>query len=287
MNTQSALAVSPQERLREYEECWRRGGLPFIGAFADLMLSREANDTAAEFVRSKIRAIVRDPAVAEKLLPRDHPFAAKRLCVDTDYFQTFNRNNVTLIDVRASPILEITPTGLRTADAKYSLDSIVLATGFDAMTGPLRSIDIRGRASTLLKEKWAGGPRTYLGIMVAGFPNLFIITGPGSPSVLSNMVLSIEQHVEWIADCIAYLCHHRITSIEATENAENAWVAHVNEVANATVFPLANSWYVGANVPGKPRGFMPSAGGVGAYRQKCDAVAANGYEGFALSSTRL
>ena len=287
MNTQSALAVSPQERLREYEECWRRGGLPFIGAFADLMLSREANDTAAEFVRSKIRAIVRDPAVAEKLLPRDHPFAAKRLCVDTDYFQTFNRNNVTLIDVRASPILEITPTGLRTADAKYSLDSIVLATGFDAMTGPLRSIDIRGRASTLLKEKWAGGPRTYLGIMVAGFPNLFIITGPGSPSVLSNMVLSIEQHVEWIADCIAYLCQHRITSIEATENAENAWVAHVNEVANATVFPLANSWYVGANVPGKPRGFMPSAGGVGAYRQKCDAVAANGYEGFALSSTRL
>ena len=287
MSSKSALAVSPEERLREYEECWNPGGLPFLGAFADLILSKDANDTAAEFVRSKIRATVRDPALAEKLVPRDHPFAAKRLCVDTDYFATFNRDNVTLVDVRVNPIRKFTRAGLGTADVEYTLNSIVFATGFDAMTGPLRNIDIRGRAGTLLQQKWAGGPRTYLGIMVAGFPNLFIITGPGSPSVLSNMVVSIEQHVEWIADCIAYLRQRRIASIEATEDAENAWVAHVNEVANATLFPLANSWYVGANVPGKPRVFMPYAAGVGAYRQKCDAVAASGYEGFALSSARL
>jgi cyclohexanone monooxygenase len=281
---QSALEVSPDERQRAYEERWRRGGFSLIGTFADLFVNKEANDTAAEFVRSKIRGMIRDPAVAEKLMPTSYPIATKRMCVDTGYYATFNRDNVTLIDARTTPIEEITPTGLRTSDAQYPLDSIVFATGFDAMTGALCNIEIGGRAGVMLKQKWSEGPRTYLGIMIAGFPNLFTITGPGSPSVLSNMVLSIEQHVDWIAGSLAYLREHQLATIEATVDAENGWVAHVNEVANMTLFPLANSWYMGANIPGKPRVFMPYIGGVGAYREKCNEVAAKGYEGCALSS---
>ncbi len=283
----SALEVSPEGRQREYERRWRRGGVCLLGAFTDLIVSKEANDTAAEFVHSKIREIVRDPAVAEKLLPRDHPFATKRLCVDTGYYATFNRENVTLIDVRDTPIEEITPAGLRTSDAEYEVDSIVFATGFDAMTGALCNIEIRGRGGVTLKEKWGEGTRTYLGIMIAGFPNLFTITGPGSPSVLSNMAVSIEQHVDWIARCLADLREQEIGSIEATKSAEDDWVGHVNELGNATLFPRANSWYMGANIPGKPRVFMPYIGGVGAYRQKCDEVAAKGYEGFALTAAGL
>jgi cyclohexanone monooxygenase len=281
----SALEVSPGERERKYEERWRRGGLGLVGAFSDVVLNKEANDTAAEFIRSKIRETVRDPEIGEKLLPKDYPVGAKRLCVDTGYHETFNRENVTLIDTRDSPIKDITPVGVRTTTAEYALDSIVFATGFDAMTGALSNIDIRGRAGIALKQKWSEGPRTYLGIMIAGFPNLFTITGPGSPSVLSNMVMSIEQHVEWIADCLGHLRQNHIANIEARGDAEDAWVAHVNEVANLTLFPLANSWYVGANIPGKPRVFTPYIGGVPVYRQKCDEVAAKGYEGFALNAS--
>ena len=282
-NDLSALEVSAEERLREYEGRWSRGGLGFNATFADLLTSKDANDTAAEFFRAKIRAAVRDPAVAETLSPRHYPVGTKRLCVDTDYYDTFNRDNVTLIDLRTAPIEAITPTGLRTRDEAYALDSLVFATGFDAMTGALLSIDIRGRAGQTLRHKWAEGPRTYLGLAVAGFPNLFAITGPGSPSVLSNMIVSIEQHVDWIADCLVYLREHDRTAIEATVAAEDTWVAHVNEVGNATLYPLANSWYMGANIPGKPRIFMPYIGGVGVYRQFCDDVAAKGYEGFALT----
>ena len=281
-NEQSALAVSAGERQREYEARWRRGGLGFNATFADLLTSEDANDTAAEFFRAKIRATVRDPAVADRLVPRDHPLGTKRLCVDTEYYETFNRDNVTLIDIRPAPIEAITPGGLRTRDAAYALDSLVFATGFDAMTGALLGIDIRGRGGQALRQKWAAGPRTYLGLAVAGFPNLFTITGPGSPSVLSNMIVSIEQHVDWIADCIASLRERRLDGIEATVDAEDAWVAHVNEVGRATLYPLANSWYMGANVPGKPRIFMPYVGGVGAYRQTCDEVAARGYTGFTV-----
>lgn len=284
LNDKSALEVSREERQRKYEDRWSYGGLSMMGAFGDILYSKEANDTAAEFVRSKIRAIVRDPAVAEKLLPRDYPLATKRLCVDTDYYATFNRDNVTLVDTRTTSIEEVTPTGLRTSGAEYKLDSLVFATGFDALTGTLVNMDIRGRAGAMLKRKWSDGPRSYLGIMVAGFPNMFIITGPGSPSVMSNMVVSIEQHVDWIAGCLEYLCENHLASIEATADAENAWVDHVNEVANTTLFPLANSWYMGANIPGKPRVFLPYIGGVGVYRQKCDEIAAKGYEGFALSA---
>jgi cyclohexanone monooxygenase len=281
-----ALEVSAEERQREYEERWRQGGFAMLGAFADIIVNKEANDTAAEFVRSKIRGTVKDPNVAERLLPRDYPIATKRLCVDTGYYATFNRDNVTLIDARATPIEEITATGLRTTDAEFTLDSIVFATGFDAMTGALCNIEIRGRGGAMLKDKWSAGPRTYLGLMIAGFPNLFTITGPGSPSVLANMVMAIEQHVDWVADCIVYLREHQSASIEATVDAENAWVAHVNEVADTTLFPLANSWYVGANIPGKPRVFMPYIGGLGVYREKCADIVAKGYEGFALSAVR-
>ncbi|HEV2055091.1 MAG TPA: NAD(P)/FAD-dependent oxidoreductase [Methylomirabilota bacterium] len=284
-NDHSALEVSPEERLSEYETRWNRGGLGFSSTFVDLLTNKEANDTAAEFFLAKIRSLVRDPAIGEALSPRHYPVGTKRLCVDTGYYDTFNRDNVTLVDIRKAPIEAITPQGLQTRDEAYALDSIVFATGFDAMTGALLSVDLRGRGGKTLQQKWAEGPRTYLGVSIAGFPNLFIITGPGSPSVLSNMIVSIEQHVDWIADCIAYLREHGRARIEATVEAEDGWVEHVNEVGHLTLYPLADSWYMGANIPGKPRIFMPYIGGVGAYRQKCDDVAAKGYEGFRLTGT--
>jgi cyclohexanone monooxygenase len=284
ISTKSALEVSEDERHSELEGRWQYGGATIIASFADVLTNKEANDIVAEFVRNKIREIVKDPAVAELLMPHDHPLGTKRPCVDTEYFETYNRDNVTLVDVRSAPIETITPKGLRTGGVEYELDAIVFATGFDAMTGALFKIDIRGKGGQALKQKWADGPRTYLGLAVEGFPNLFTITGPGSPSVLSNMIVSIEQHVDWITDCITYLRQHDLASIEATRTAEDAWVEHVNVVGNYTLYPLANSWYVGANIPGKPRVFMPYIGGVGNYRKKCDEVAAKGYEGFVLSA---
>jgi cyclohexanone monooxygenase len=280
---QAALAVSPDERKRAYAARWERGGLGFTAAFNDLLVSREANETAAEFVREQIRETVHDPAVAELLSPHSYPIGTKRVCIDTGYYETFNRDNVTLVDIRQAPITEITPGGLRTADADYALDAIVFAIGFDAMTGPLLRVDIRGRDGIPLRERWVGGPVSYLGLAVAGFPNLFTITGPGSPSVLSNMIVSIEQHVDWIADCLAHLRAHELASIEATAAAEAEWVTHAAEVADMTLYPSGYSWYVGANIEGKPRVFMPYIGGVGAYRQKCAQVAARGYEGFTLA----
>jgi cation diffusion facilitator CzcD-associated flavoprotein CzcO len=285
MPEHSALEVDPEQRRAMYEERWGRGNLvAVVLAYNDLITNQEANDTAAEFIRSKIREIVHDPEVADLLSPKDHPVGTKRPCLDTGYYATFNRDNVHLVDVRKTPLVEITPKGLRTTDVEYEFDSIVFATGFDAMTGALSNIDIRGTGNHPLKDKWAGGPLTYLGIATSGFPNFFMITGPGSPSVLSNMMLSIEQHVDWITDCISYMRDHGIASIDASADAEEAWVDHVREVGETTLFPRANSWYMGANVPGKPRVFMPYIGGVGVYRQKCDEVAANDYEGFALSA---
>ncbi len=277
---QSALSVSAEERQREYERRWQRGGLGFGAAYTDLLTQQEANDTAAEFFRAKIHAIVGDPTVAEALVPTGYPFGTKRVCVDTGYYETFNRDNVTLVDLRGEPIEAITPRGVRTLATEYELDSIVFATGFDAMTGALLNIDIRGRGGIALGEKWADGPRTYLGIAIAGFPNLFTITGPGSPSVLSNMMVSIEQHVDWIADCLAHMQRGASPRHRGDPAAENDWVAHVNEVADATLYPLAKSWYTGANIPGKPRVFMPYVGGVGAYRKRCDEIAAGNYQGF-------
>jgi len=285
LNDTSALAVDAATREREYQARWAAGGLGFMAAFNDLILDRWANDTAAEFVRAQIRAIVRDPKVAEILCPKDHPIGTKRICADTDYFATYNRDNVTLIDLRATPITAITPRGLDTTGARFALDSIVFATGFDAMTGTLTRIDIRGTLGARLRDKWEAGPRSYLGLMTAGFPNLFLITGPGSPSVLSNMMVSIEQHVDWIADCLAFLQRQGLSQIEPRSEAEEAWVAHGNEVADRTLYPAANSWYMGANIPGKPRVFMPYIGGVGVYREICDKVAAGGYtDGFLLGA---
>jgi cyclohexanone monooxygenase len=256
-----------------------------VDSFSDIAVDLEANHTAAEFVRSKIRETVLDPEVAERLCPTDHPIGSKRPPIDTGYFETYNREDVTLVDLRATPIEEVTPAGIRTTGGEHELDVIVFATGFDAMTGAFAKIDLRGRGGVPLAERWAAGPYTYLGVAVAGFPNLFMVTGPGSPSVLSNMPISIEQHVEWIGDCLRFLRAEGIDRIEAAPEAEAAWVAHVNEVAGMTLFPLASSWYLGANVPGKPRVFMPYAGGVGAYRRRCADVAANGYEGFVLTRT--
>jgi cyclohexanone monooxygenase len=283
MDVLSAHSVTAEERQKMFEEAWALGGTQVLGVFADVIINLEANTYLADFVRSKIAETVQNPDTARLLMPHTHPIGTKRICVDTEYYEAYNRENVTLVNVRTSPIEEITPTGLRTRDAEYPLDAIVFATGFDAMTGALFKIDIRGTDGQALKEKWAAGPRTYLGLMTAGFPNLFTITGPGSPSVLSNMTVSIEQHVEWIADCLRYLRDHQITRIEPVAEAEDAWVAHVNEVASYTLFPLANSWYLGANIPGKPRIFMPYVGGVGNYRTKCQEIAEKGYEGFALT----
>ncbi len=284
LNDQSALEATADEHAAQYGSRWARGGIGFTAAFNDLIFNRQANDTAADFVRARIRETVKDPAVAEALLPHDHPLGTKRICLDTNYYETYNRANVTLVDVRRAPIAEVTPRGIRTAEAEYALDSIVFATGFDAMTGAVMKVDVTGRGGASLRAKWADGPRTYLGLMTAGFPNLFLITGPGSPSVLSNMMVSIEQHVDCLARCIADLRASAGTCIEATQAAEDDWVAHVNEVADRTLYPTANSWYMGANVAGKPRVFMPYIGGVPAYREHCDRIAAEGYPGFATSS---
>jgi len=279
-----AKEATPEERRAAYEARWAIGGFALLGAYGDLITDLEANATAVEFVADKIRSIVKDPATAEKLVPKTFPIGSKRLCVDTGYYDSFNRDNVSLVDLREEPIEAIVPNGIQTAHATYEVDAIVYAIGYDAMTGALGKIDIRGRGGATLKDRWAGGPGTYLGLMVAGFPNLFIVTGPGSPSVLCNMAVAIEQHVEWISDCIGYLSGRQLGAIEAMQAAQDEWVAHVNEVADTTVYPLANSWYIGANIPGKPRVFMPYIGGFPVYRDKCNAVAANGYEGFTVSS---
>jgi cyclohexanone monooxygenase len=266
-NDQSAIETPEADRLAVYENRWESGGTTFMAAF-----------------NSKIRSMVTDPAKAELLAPTNHPIGTKRICVDTDYYLTFNRPNVDLVDIRNAPIETVTPEGLRVGGKDYAFDAIVFATGFDAMTGALTRMGIVGRAGEALADKWSAGPRTYLGLMTAGFPNMFMITGPGSPSVLSNMMVSIEQHVDWIADCLGHLRDRAVDCIEATLAAENAWVDHGIEVAHTTLYPSAASWYMGANIPGKPRVFMPYIGGVGAYRMKCDEIAANGYEGFALSA---
>jgi cation diffusion facilitator CzcD-associated flavoprotein CzcO len=280
----SVFDVTPEQRQELYEAAWEKGGLQFRATFRDLLVNKAANDTAAEFIRNKIRQIVKRPLTAEKLADIDHPYAAKRPPIDTNYFETFNRDNVSLVDVRAAPIDAITPAGIRTRDAEYNLDIIVFATGFDAMTGPLLRMDIHGRDGLSLAEAWKAGPQNYLGLQVAGFPNLFTITGPGSPSVLCNMPIAIEQHVEWITDCIAHMRLRGLSRIEPRAEAMDRWVQQVNEAANATLLPqVPHSWYLGANVPGKPRVFMPYAGGMPVYRQICASIAATGYAGFALS----
>ena len=279
--THSALEVADDERNRLLEAAWQRGGTGLGRTFNDTMIRPEANQLVADFVRRKIRDKIADPALAAKVLPWNHPIGTKRVCLDNGYFEALGQPHVTVIDARTEPIQAIDETGVQTQNSHYRVDALVFATGFDAMTGALLGIDIRTDDGVTLRERWAGGPVSYLGIAVSGLPNLFMVTGPGSPSVLSNVVVSIEQHVDWITDCIGWMRERGLSCIEATAGAEQSWVNHVNELADATLFPQASSWYVGANIPGKPRVFMPYVGGVAVYREKCDAIAAAGYEGFA------
>ncbi len=277
----SALEVSDEERAEEYERRWQQGGLPFLAAFNDLLTDPAANETARRFVIAKLREIVHDPATAATLTP-DQVIGCKRLCVDSGYWATFNRPNVTLVDLRETPIEAITAEGIATTAGRHPLDAIVYATGFDAMTGALARIEIHGRDGQTLADAWEAGPRTHLGLMSVGFPNLFIVTGPGSPSVLANMMEAIQQHVAWIAECVVHVRDHGHRAIEATAEAQAAWVEHVNAVADVTLFPTCNSWYLGANVPGKTRVFMPLAG-FPSYADQCAEIAAAGYPGFALT----
>jgi cyclohexanone monooxygenase len=280
---ETAAGRSEAEVRAALESFWRIGGARFCSAIADTLMNDATNQLVAEFVREKIRAVVKDPETAAALCPTSHPIGTKRICVDTGYFETFNRPSVKLVDIAQHPIERITASGVQIrGGAFHELDMLVMATGFDAMTGALLRVDVRGVGGARLSEKWAAGPRSYLGLGVAGFPNLFMITGPGSPSVLSNMLVSIEQHVDWTLDCIDWMRQRGYARVEATSEAEQQWVAHVNEVANGTLLPKAGSWYMGANIPGKPRVFMPYAAGVGPYREICDRVASNEYEGFAF-----
>jgi cyclohexanone monooxygenase len=284
VSEKSALELAPEERQAEMEMRWTLGGTPrFMMSFADLLVNAASNDIAADFLRDKIREVVDDPQVAELLCP-EYPVGTKRLCTDNGYFEMFNRDNVSLVSVRDNPIAEITPKGLRLEDgSEYEADVIVFAVGYDAMTGTLLRIDVRGRGGRSLRDEWRDGAQTYLGLGVAGFPNLFTITGPASPSLLTVMVVSIEQHVEWITECIGYVREHGFDAIEPTEDGQDQWMDHHIEVGNATLFPRANSYYLGANVPGKPRVLTVYLGGLGVYRERCSEIAANGYEGFTLS----
>ena len=280
-NMKPALQATPAERERQYEESWARGGLPFLGAFGDLLFEKAANDTIAEFARRKIREIVEHPATAELLCP-ENVLGCKRLCVDTGYFETYNLPHVKLVDVSKTPIERFTPEGIEVDGTQYPLDVVVCATGFAAMTGSYDRIRITGRDGLTLSEKWQAGPRAYLGVASAGFPNLFTVTGPGSPSVLASMIQAIEQHVDWMVDCIAHLRDLGAATIEPLQTCEDEWIEHVNEVSKVSLRSTCSSWYVGANIPGRPRVFMPYIGGFPVYVQKCNEVMSNGFEGFVI-----
>ncbi len=282
--TESTFELSEEQRLTRFEEGWQRGGINALSAaYSDFFTDETANRQAQDFARNKIRETVRDPETAELLCPKHH-IGTKRTCVDIGYFETYNRDNVELIDVRAHPIERLTPTGIQLSDRHLDVDIVVFAIGYDAITGALADIDIRGTDGVALRDKWADGPRTLLGLQTAGFPNLFTVTGPGSPSVLSNMVVSIEQHVDWIADCLIHLRTLGLSRIEASQAAEENWMDHVADLAAETLYPQANSWYVGANIPGKPRIFMPYVAGCGQYRHECEQIVTRGYEGFLLGT---
>ena len=282
MHPKLTLEASPEERRAAFEKRWELGGVLFSKTFADQMTDLAANEEARKFYEEKVRALIDDPEVAELLIPDDHPIGTKRICTDTNYFTTFNRPNVKLVSVRKTPIESIDEGGINTSETHFDVDVIVLATGFDAMTGTLAKIDIAGRGGERLSDDWSAGPRTYLGLGVDGFPNLFMVSGPGAPAVLANMVLHAEAHINWISDCIAYLDEHGYAAIEATPDAVDNWIAECNQRADATLFPKANSWYLGANVPGKPRVFMLFIGGFAVYLDICAEIADAGYKGFEL-----
>ena len=286
LNDVPALSVDEDQRQELYTKRWAIGGTGFLGSFNDLLTNADANYTAAEYVRQQIKKVVNDKETAEILCPRSYPIGTKRICIDTGYFETYNRENVKLVDISKKPIQRLVADGIIVDDQLYPFDSIIFATGFDAMTGSLFNVDIKGRDGLALKDKWNAGPKTYLGLMSASFPNLFMITGPGSPSVKSNMIMSIEQHVDLVTETLLTMRSRGLSVVEPELEAENKWVDHVQEVANKTLFPQANSWYMGANIPGKPRLFMPYIGGVGAYRQICEEIVANNYRGFKFEKSK-
>lgn len=278
--TSSALTVSDEERTATYQRLWDLGGMRFFSAYWDLFNSEAANETAQAFVRGQIRRIVQDPETAAALTPTDHPIGVKRPPLDDDYYATFNRPNVRLVDLRRDPIVRVTKTGVETASGEIPLDDLVVATGFDALTGALLAIDVRGAGGGRLADAWAEGPTSYLGLGVAGFPNLFTVTGPLSPSVLANMPTAVEQHVDWIAACLSHMRREGLATVEATADAEAGWTAEASRLVEGTLYPRANSWYLGANIPGKPRRFGVYIGGFDTYAQRCAQVAEAGYEGF-------
>ena len=286
LNDVPALSVDEDQRQELYTKRWAIGGTGFLGSFNDLLTNADANYTAAEYVRQQINRVVKDKETAEILCPRSYPIGTKRICIDTGYFETYNRENVKLVDISKQPIQRLVTDGIIVDDQLYPFDSIIFATGFDAMTGSIFNVDIKGRDGLALKEKWNAGPKTYLGLMSASFPNLFMITGPGSPSVKSNMIMSIEQHVDLVIETLLSMRRKGLSVVEPELEAENKWVDHVQEVANKTLFPQANSWYMGANIPGKPRLFMPYIGGVGAYREICEEIVANNYRGFKFEKSK-
>ena len=286
LNDVPALSVDEDQRQELYTKRWAIGGTGFLGSFNDLLTNADANYTAAEYVRQQIKRVVKDKETAEILCPRSYPIGTKRICIDTGYFETYNRENVKLVDISKKPIQRLVADGIIVDDQLYAFDSIIFATGFDAMTGSILNVDIKGRGGLALKEKWNAGPKTYLGLMSASFPNLFMITGPGSPSVKSNMIMSIEQHVDLVIETLLSMRRKGLSVVEPELEAENKWVDHVQEVANKTLFPQANSWYMGANIPGKPRLFMPYIGGVGAYREICEEIVANNYRGFKFEKSK-
>jgi cyclohexanone monooxygenase len=284
----SVLETTPEEREREFDRMWDAGGFAFwLANYQDMFFDQKANDLIADYLKRKIRSTVKDPETAEKLIPKGYAYGTKRQPLDTNYFETFNKPNVQLVDAKADgPIEEITPSGIRAGGKEYPVDIIVIATGFDALTGPLKALNITGRGGTKLDDSWKDGPRSYLGLQIAGFPNLFTITGPQSPSVLTNMPVAIEQHVEWITECIDHMRRNKLATIEATEDAQTKWVQHVNDFVNMTLMPGANSWYMSANIPGKPKAFLPylDPEGMAGYRKRCDEIVAKGYEGFTLAA---
>jgi cyclohexanone monooxygenase len=282
--TKNTFDDTPEERRAYFEELWHLGGPAFPFAYLDTMTDPAANEEAAKFVQRKIRETVKDPVTAGKLIP-SYPIGAKRQISDTGYYEMYNRPNVTLEDIRADPIERITPEGIQLTSGKLiEADIIVFATGFDAMTGPLFRLNIEGIGGTRLRDAWEAGPQTYLGIASHGFPNLFLLTGPGSPSVLSNVIVSAEQHVNWLSDLLNYLREHDIDRIEADLDAQTRWGQHVTEMASESLYPQADSWYLGANIPGKPRVFMPYIGGNAYYQTEIDEVTQKAYDGFELSS---
>ena len=283
----SAMSVSDEERRAKFEQAWGFGTFALQSVFNDISSNPDSNAKAAAFVHEKIKGIVNDPEVAEKLLPKTFPFGTKRLCLDTGYYAAFNRSNVALVDIRETPIERITKTGIKTTDAEYHFDLIVFATGFDAVTGPLFALNLTGVGGVTLQDAWKNGPQSYLGLMVSGFPNLFTVNGPSSPSVLANMLQTIEHHVDWIVDCIAYADKKGFARIDADEATQVAWAHEVASMAETTLYTKANSWYMGANVPGKPRVFLMYIGGLDNYVTRCDQIARDGYVGFNFSPVKV